>query len=85
MAFDEVDSVGVDDTVVSAPDSEVVGNQDDWTLGWGGNPGLSWATKSLASTSSVAASIAAATVVVSVSLLVVSVVSLHSNLNKAMG
>lgn len=70
--------------MVSAPDSEVIGNQDDWTLGWGGNPGLSWATKSLASTSSVAASIAA-TVVVSVSLLVVSVVSLHSNLNKAMG
>lgn len=82
MAFDEVHSVGVDDTVVSAPDSEVVCDQDDWTLGWGGNPGLSWATKSLASTSPVAASIAA-TVVVSVSLLVVSVVSLHSNLNKA--
>ena len=70
--------------MVFAPDSEIVGNQDNRALDWGGNFGLSWVAKTLASTSSVAASIAA-TVEVSVSLLVVSVVSLHSNLNKAIG
>lgn len=34
MAFDEIDPVGVDDAVVSASNSEVVGDKDNRSFGW---------------------------------------------------
>ena len=77
MAFDEVDPVGVDNAMVSASDSKVVGDKDDRPFGWCCHTGLSWTSKLLSSSTSFIAS----TVVVSVSILIVSVVSaLHSNL-----
>jgi len=45
VAFDEVDPVSVDDAVISAADSEVVGDEDDGPFGRGCHPGLSWASK----------------------------------------
>ena len=78
-SFDEVDPVGVDDAVVAATDSEVVGDEDDRPFGWGCHPGLSWASEWRSSTTFVSAT--TTTVVVLVSALIVSVVSgLHSNL-----
>ena len=81
LPFDEVDSVGVDDAVVAATDSEVVGDEDDRPFGWGCHPGLSWASEWRSSTTFVSAT--TTTVVVLVSALIVSVVSgLHSNLQR---
>ena len=96
MAFDEVDPVGVDNAVVSASDSKVVGDKDDRPFGWCCHTGLSWTPKLLssstssiastlvASTSTLVASASTSTVLVTVSILIVSIVSaLHSNLNNA--
>jgi len=51
MAFDKVNSVGVDDAVVTATDSEVVGDQDDGSFGRGCHPGLSRASRERTSSS----------------------------------
>ena len=53
QAFDKVNSVGVDDAVVAATDSEVVCDQDDRSFGRGGDPGLSWASRERTSSSPV--------------------------------
>jgi hypothetical protein len=75
VPFDEVDPVGVDDTVVSATDSEVVCDQNDRPFGWGCYPGLFRASESSSSLST-AVSISASTMVASVvPPLVMSVVS----------
>jgi hypothetical protein len=78
VALDEVNPVGVDDTVVSASDSEVVGYQNDRSFGWCCHTGLFWAATELWSSTSL---ISTASEVLSISPLVVSVVSgLHCNL-----
>ena len=43
LAVDEVDSVSVDDAVILAPDSEVVGDEFDRSFERGCHPGLPWA------------------------------------------
>ena len=80
LTFNEVNPVGVDDTVVSAPDPEVVGDQDNWPFDWSGNSGVSWTTEWLSSTSSIATALVASIIT---AFLVMSVVSaLHCILLK---
>ena len=82
-AFNKVYSVGVDDSVVAASNSKVVGDQDDRSFSWGCYPGLFRASERWSSTSSSISS--TAVVITAPSSLVVSVVSgLHCNLNKNM-
>ena len=81
MAFDEIDPVGMDDTMVATTDSEVVGNQHNRSFCWSCNPGLSWTAETtslfvatslfISTTTTISTS-----VVVAVTPLVVSVVSL---------
>jgi hypothetical protein len=56
-AFNEVDSVSVDDAVISASDSEVIGDEDDGPFGRGCHPGLSWASKRWSATTSLVSSL----------------------------
>lgn len=45
VTLNEVDSVSVNDPVVAASDSEVVGDEFDWPFEWGCHPRLSWASE----------------------------------------
>jgi hypothetical protein len=45
MAFNEVHPVSVDNSVILASDSEVVGDEFDWPFERGCHPGLSWAAE----------------------------------------
>ena len=45
MAFNEVDPVSVDNSVILAADSEVVGDEFDWPFERGCHPGLPWAAE----------------------------------------
>jgi hypothetical protein len=45
MAFNEVDPVSVDNSVILTPDSEVVGDEFDWPFERGCHPGLPWAAE----------------------------------------
>ena len=44
-AFDEVDSVCVNDSVIAAPDSEIVGDEFNRPFERGCHPGLPWAAE----------------------------------------
>lgn len=80
MAFDEVDPVGMDDTMVATTDSEVVGNQHNRSFCWSCNPGLSWTAETtslfVATSLFISTTTITTSVVVAVTPLVVSVVSL---------
>jgi len=80
VAFDEVDPVGVDDTMVTTTDPEVVGDKDDRSFGWSCHPGLSWTAETTPLFVSTALFVSTTTtstpVVVAVTPLVMSVVSL---------
>ena len=45
MAFNEVHPVSVDNSVILASDSEVVGDEFDWPFERGCHPGLPWAAE----------------------------------------
>jgi hypothetical protein len=83
LTFDEVNPVGVDDTVVSAPNSEVVCDEDDRSFNWSGYPGLSWAVETSSPSTASTASVTPALASIVSMILIVSVVSaLHCNLMK---
>lgn len=56
MAFNEVHPVSVDNSVILASDSEVVGDEFDWPFERGCHPGLPWAAEHGPSSSTLSSS-----------------------------